>query len=57
MGQRIKYEEFLDARSLAIVEIDIENGASYIVEFKDKSIREIKDLDSLRLLLKERLTV
>lgn len=27
MGQRIKYEELLDAKSLAIVEIDIKNGA------------------------------
>lgn len=31
MGQRIKYEELLDAKSLAIVEIDIKNGASYVI--------------------------
>lgn len=41
-------------RLLRIIEIDLDNGKKYIIQFENGSSIELKDSESLKLLLKER---
>jgi hypothetical protein len=51
---RIKVEQLFEAKVLGIIENDIKNGISYVIEFDDGSDVVIRDLDSLKSFLKDR---
>lgn len=54
MSKSIKVEELFNFSLLSILENDLKSGESFVVEFSDGKIVEIKDLATFKDFLKER---